>query len=264
MRKKTAKIYSTISRHVNGRQFILENKIFLNILKQKINDSDASVRYFNALTIQNITLDLYTANSLVDLSAFVNIIVQRFTDENSEILIILLSSLEHLLLLRINESQNESDGTMEALVGLFNRLNDNMNIVGHILACLVSLCQNTSGIVKAIEMNLLTTFKSLLYDTNDMICGEMTTLMAFMTLLNDGKYRAIEFIDKLVELAGNSANQKCRIMSIKTLTNIAEVPDSREILLEFHSMFIEDIDTCCDDFIEYHKKKLLDVIRWSP
>lgn len=60
MRKKTAKIYSTISRHVNGRQFILENKIFLNILKQKINDSDASVRYFIALTIQNITLDLYS------------------------------------------------------------------------------------------------------------------------------------------------------------------------------------------------------------
>lgn len=53
-----------------------------------------------------------------------------------------------------------------------------------------------------------------------MICAEMTALMAFVTLLNDGKYRAIEFIDKLVELAGNSTNQKCRIMSIKVQHHI--------------------------------------------
>lgn len=53
---------------------------------------------------------------------------------------------------------------MAALVGLLNNRQNDENIVGHALACLVVLCQDTSNIVKAIEMNLFTILKRLLYN----------------------------------------------------------------------------------------------------
>lgn len=65
---------------------------------------------------------------------------------------------------------------------------------------------------------------------DDNICAESTSLMAFMTLLITGKQRGIEFIDRLVELAGNSQNQKCRIVSIKVHMHFIHIRNQCQLI----------------------------------
>lgn len=52
-------------------------------------------------------------------------------------------------------------------------------------------------------------------------------------------------------------------MVSQALTNIAEVPNGRSVM-QSHTMFIEDVDTCEDDTTERHKAILLETVRWRP
>lgn len=60
VRKKTAKIYSTIARQANGRQVILNNPKIIKNLEIGLEDSDPSVRIFVAQTLENLVLDPFS------------------------------------------------------------------------------------------------------------------------------------------------------------------------------------------------------------
>ncbi|XP_057340405.1 radial spoke head 14 homolog isoform X1 [Microplitis mediator] len=293
IREKTAIAISEIARRPTGRQAIIRNPTILSNLINGLQDVVIDVRIQMARVLEILAHDYFSAKVLVENYRFLDIIAQSLSREQREILvnknininiysffsffiykcvtdahhlcqIIYLSSLEVLLLAHVNVCHAIEIDMIETLLGLLNYHKRDKELLGKVLSCLVLLCQDSLGTWKAFEVkNFLSILTPLLNDDAKEIHEKAASLIAFATITNYGKINGLIFIDRLLELANNGLSRECRLMSIKALTNIAEVPEGREELLA-HLIFIEHINTGRDRVLKKHKNILLKVIQWHP
>ncbi|XP_074100204.1 uncharacterized protein LOC141528185 [Cotesia typhae] len=264
IREKTAIAISEIARRPNGRQAIIRNPAILNNLINGLQDVVIDVQVQMARVLEILAHDYFSAKVLVEEHKFIDIIAQAIPREQKELLILYLNSLEVLLLAHVNVCHAIEINMIETLLTLMNYHKKDKEVLAKILSSLVLLCQDSLGTWKAFEVkNFLSILMPLLNDDAKEIHEKAASLVAFATVTNYGKLNGLIFIDRLLQLANNGQSKECRLMSIKALTNIAEVPEGREKLLD-HLIFIEHINTEKDRVLKKHKNILLKVIHWHP
>ncbi|XP_046410405.1 radial spoke head 14 homolog [Neodiprion fabricii] len=262
LRERIGMIYTSLASQSNGGSTITGNpSIVCNLVKNLRDDLDC-VRLRAAEAIEMLARNCRVAQDLCAFG-FIDLIVDRIIEEKKDILVVYLETLKSLL--DCDQKIHAIEiGTMDKLVMLLQRKDE--DILVESLACLAILCSHPVGKQKSIDMDLLFVLKTFLEDERRAVHTKAAGVVAFVTITTPGKLRALDLqiMGRLLELAADFHCRELQLMALKALTNIAEVPRGRAMMLQSNTMFIENIDTCKDEATERHKAILMETIRWQP
>ncbi|XP_011501173.1 PREDICTED: uncharacterized protein LOC105364838 [Ceratosolen solmsi marchali] len=257
LRERVAMAYATIANQVSGKEAILKNLTTVANLSRGLDDSLAAVRLQVARVLEALANNNSAADKLC-IYGFVKAISGKLTNERKDILIIYLSILE-LLFHRNSKAAAIKNGSFDEIVALLSRKDE--ILLCKSLSCLRVLCEDLSGKQKALELDLLVKLKELLTDKREYVNLEAARVMSFITITSRGKLRLLEL--RMPSFLLLTLTQKCCPSQELILTNVAEAPEGRRMLLKYESL-IENIAVGKNQVLQRHRQTLLDVVRWRP